>query len=137
MVVVAIAEIESENLSDVVKKCRQKNIVCRIIPCFSRLIEIEPDIRNIELADLMRRTPRDLDKDAIRGYIQGKKVLITGAAGSIGSELVRQCLLYSPKIVLALDQSEYGLYSLEEELGKNCVKYLFYLEIQNTEVKML
>lgn len=117
-VVVSIAEIESGNLNAVVKRCRQENIVCRIIPCFSRLVEIEPDIRNVELADLMRRTPRDLDNDAIKGYIQGKKILITGAAGSIGSEIVRQCLQYGPKVVIALDQSEYGLYSLEEELGK-------------------
>jgi len=123
-VVVSIAEIESDNLNAVVKRCRKKNIICRIIPCFSRLVEIEPGIRNVELADLMRRTPRDLDKEAIKNYIEGKTVLITGAAGSIGSELVRQCLQYNPKIVLALDQSEYGLYSLEEELGKKNINYV-------------
>ena len=117
-VVVAIAELESDHLNSVVRRLRQKGIVCRIIPCFSRLLAIEPEIRNIELADLMRRTPRDLDKESIKRYLQGKKVLITGAAGSIGSELVRQSLQYFPEIVLALDQSEYGLYALREELGK-------------------
>jgi FlaA1/EpsC-like NDP-sugar epimerase len=123
-VVVAIAEIGSDKLSTIVVKCRQKNIVCRIIPCFSRLVSIEPDIRNIELADLMRRTPRDLDKNAIEKYIKGKKVLITGAAGSIGSEIVRQCLKFNPELIFAVDQSEFGLYTLREELGDGRVKYV-------------
>ena len=65
-VVVAIAEIAGDNLRAVVKRCKEKGLVCRIIPCFSRLVEMEPDIRNIELADLMRRAPRDLDKEAIK-----------------------------------------------------------------------
>jgi UDP-N-acetyl-D-glucosamine 4,6-dehydratase len=64
----------------------------------------------------MRRTPRDLDREAIKKFIENKTVLITGAAGSIGSEIVRQCLQFSPKQILALDQSEYGLYILQEEL---------------------
>lgn len=118
-VVVAIAEIGSDKLGMVVKKCRQKDIICRIIPCFSRLVEIEPDIRNVELADLMRRSPRDLDKDTVEKYIKGKNVLISGAAGSIGSEIVRQCLQFSPKSILALDKSEYGLYALKEDLGSD------------------
>ncbi len=123
-VVVAIAEVESDKLRDVVKRCKTQGIVCRIIPCFSRLLEIEPDIRNVELEDLMRRTPRDLDKEAIGKYLYQKTILITGAAGSIGSEMVRQCLSYHPKVVIALDQSEYGLYALEEELTNANVRYV-------------
>ncbi len=123
--VVAIAEIDGDNLRAVVKRCKEKGVVCRIIPCFSRLMEIEPDIRNVELADLMRRTPRDLDKKAVGDFLRGKRILVTGAAGSIGSEIVRQCLPYGPSEVLALDQSEFGLYSLEQELSSySCVKYL-------------
>lgn len=123
-VVISIAEIGGDNLRAVVKRCKEKGLVCRIIPCFSRLVEMEPDIRNVELADLMRRTPRDLDTDVISKYLQGKVILITGAAGSIGSEIVRQCRIYNPKTIIALDQSEYGLYSLSEELGENGVKYI-------------
>lgn len=122
-IVVAIADIESEKLRNIVKRCRQKNIPCRILPCFSKLLEVEPHMRNIELADLMRRSSRDLDKKSIEEYLLGKNVLITGAAGSIGSELVRQSLSHKPFMVTALDQSEYGLYALKEELGSSNVKY--------------
>lgn len=118
-VVVAIAEIDGYNLNQVVKRCRQKNVVCRIIPCFSRLVEIESDIRNVELADLMRRNPKDMDRDSVREYLQQMVILITGAAGSIGSELVRQSMKYRPKKIIAMDQSEYGLYALKEELEDN------------------
>ncbi len=121
-VVVAISEIDSDNLRAVVKRCKGKGIVCRIIPCFSRLVEMEPNIRNVELADLMRRSPRDLDKEAISKYLHRKNILVTGAAGSIGSEIVRQCLTYGPSKVFALDQSEYGLYALNEELGTKDVR---------------
>ncbi|OGQ46003.1 MAG: hypothetical protein A3I05_05280 [Deltaproteobacteria bacterium RIFCSPLOWO2_02_FULL_44_10] len=123
-VVVAISEIKGEKLRSIVKRCRQKGVVCRIIPCFSKMLEMEPKMRNIELADLMRRAPRDLDKHVIRHFLQGKIVLVTGAAGSIGSELVRQTLKYGPRLIIAVDHSEYGLYALREELGDHLVQYV-------------
>lgn len=121
-VVVAIAGINGEQLRNVIKRCRQMNIACKIMPCFSRLFE--SNVRNVELADLMRRTPRDLDKVSIRDYLEDKVILVTGAAGSIGSEIVRQCLKYDPKCILAVDQSEYGLYSIQEELGNVNIKHI-------------
>lgn len=115
-VVVAIAEINGEKLREIVKRCRNKNVVCRIVPCFSRLVEVEPNMRNVELADLMRRSPRDLDTETIRRYLYGRRILVSGAAGSIGSELVRQILKHEPKRIIVFDQSELGLYKLCEEL---------------------
>ncbi len=123
-VIVAIAELPSEELRRVVKICRSKSIVCRIIPCFSKLLEAVPNLRNIELADLIRRSPRDLDMNQIQQYLYNQTVLVTGAAGSIGSELVRQCLKFSPQKVIAFDQSEYGLYALREDLGDEVVQYV-------------
>ncbi len=115
--IVAIADISTEKLRDIVKRCRRKKVVCRILPCFSKMMEFEPMMRKVEIADLMRRTPRDLDDKVVRDFIKGKRVLVTGAAGSIGSELVRQCLKCQPNRVVVLDQSENGLYALSEELG--------------------
>ncbi|TAN39684.1 MAG: polysaccharide biosynthesis protein, partial [Nitrospirae bacterium] len=123
-VVIAIAGIDGEKLRMLVKRCRQRGIVCRILPSFSRLLEMDHEMRDIELSDLMRRAPKDLDIAEIQKYVCGKNVLVTGAAGSIGSEIVRQCLRFSPNVIAAVDQSEFGLYSLKEELGHESVKYV-------------
>ena len=122
--IVAIADIDGDKLREILKRCRNRNIICRIIPGYSKLVEMENNLRSVELADLMRRKPRDLDKAAIEEYLKGKQILVTGAAGSIGSEIVRQCLTYEPKRILALDRSEYGLYQLGEELRSSKIKYL-------------
>lgn len=123
-VVVAAANIQGDKLREVVKRCRKKNIVCRILPRFSQVFEMEPKMRNIELADLMRRIPCHLDIAAIGKYLAKKTVLITGAAGSIGSELVRQCLQYGAQKIIAFDQSEFGLYALKEGLSAENVEYV-------------
>ena len=122
--VIAISGLEGEKLRGIVKRCREKNIVCRILPDFTKLLEIEPKMRKVELADLIRRSPRDLNKNEIMRFLKGRRVLITGAAGSIGGELVRQSLLYEPAQVIAFDQSEYGLYALREKFGENCIQYV-------------
>ncbi|MBI4211912.1 MAG: polysaccharide biosynthesis protein [Deltaproteobacteria bacterium] len=121
--VVAIASLQGETLRKIVKRCREKNIACRILPGFSRMLEIEPRMRHVELADLMRRAPRDLNKDMMRAYLSGKRILVTGATGSIGSEIVRQALKFAPAQIFAFDQSEYGLYALREELGDEHISY--------------
>ncbi len=75
-------------------------------------------LRNLEIEDLLARNPKDLDIKAIGQFIQGKTVLITGAGGSIGSELVRQCFHYGAKEVIAAELSEYNLYNISEEFPR-------------------
>lgn len=124
-VVVAVSGIEGEKLRKVVKDCRQRNLRCRIIPSFTEVFKMKQMIREVEVADLLRRGQRDLNGDVVDRFIEGKKVLITGAAGSIGSELVRQCLKHNPSEIIAIDQSEEGIYHLQEELDyDDCVKYI-------------
>ena len=72
-------------------------------------------LRNLEIEDLLARNPKDLDTEAIGRFIQGKTILITGAGGSIGSELVRQCFRHGAKEVIAAELSEYNLYKISEE----------------------
>ncbi len=78
----------------------------------------EPTFKNISVEDLLARHPKDLDKNAIATFIKDKVILITGAGGSIGSEIARQCAKYGAKKLLLLDHSEYNLYAIEEELYK-------------------
>lgn len=75
-----------------------------------------PDLKDISIEDLLARHPKDLDTAAIGTFIRGKRLLITGAGGSIGSEIVRQCLAYGAAQIVALDHSEYNLYALVDEL---------------------
>ncbi len=123
-VVVAVANMPGDRLREIVQRCRRKNVVCRILPRFSQMLKMEPKMRNIELTDLMRRMPCNLDNVIIGKYLAEKTILITGAAGSIGSELVRQCLQYGARKVIAFDQSEFGLYTLREEIQENNAHYI-------------
>ncbi len=74
------------------------------------------DLREIEVEDLLGRQSVEPDVEAIEGFIRGRNVLITGAAGSIGSELSRQVAKFNPKLLLPLDQDETGIFNISEEL---------------------
>ena len=79
-------------------------------------------LKNISLEDLLARTPKDLDKRKIEEFIKDKKVLITGAGGSIGSEISRQCTKYGARNLILLDHSEFNLYQIAEELNEFSLK---------------
>jgi FlaA1/EpsC-like NDP-sugar epimerase len=86
-------------------------------------------LQNIKIEDLLERDPIVINNNQIRTQIKGKRVLVTGAAGSIGSEIVRQLLAYHPELIILCDQAETPLHSLELELHErktnvNCIPYL-------------
>lgn len=78
--------------------------------------DYEAKLHEISVEDLLARHPKDLDKTLIGGFIRDKKVLITGAGGSIGSEIARQCAAFGASQLILLDHSEYNLYAIAEEL---------------------
>lgn len=73
-------------------------------------------MRDITIDDLLRREPNQLDLHGIRAIVQDRVILVTGAAGSIGSEVCRQLLHFSPRRIVLLDQSEFGIFRMEQEL---------------------
>ena len=73
----------------------------------------ESDIRPVNEADLLGRHPADIDPEAVAGYITGKRVLVTGAGGSIGSELCRQLAQFEPAKLYMLDRDESGLHGTQ------------------------
>ena len=73
------------------------------------------ELKDLDIEDLLARKPKDLDKKAIKEFVKDKTILITGAGGSIGSELVRQCKEYGAKKIIAVEMSEYNLYTLTQE----------------------
>jgi len=77
---------------------------------------IESGLKNVTVSDLLARKPKDLDKDKIKSFIKDNTILITGAGGSIGSEIVRQCIKYEAKELILVEHSEYNLYKIEQEV---------------------
>jgi len=73
-------------------------------------------IKDVSVEDLLARHPQDLDKEMIQAFIKDKVVLVTGAGGSIGSEICRQCEKFGAKTLVLLDNSEFNLYTISEEL---------------------
>jgi FlaA1/EpsC-like NDP-sugar epimerase len=73
------------------------------------------ELRRVELDDLLGRDPVELDEAGVRSFLEGKAVLITGAGGSIGSELCRQIVRFAPARIVLFDVSEFALYSIEQE----------------------
>jgi len=78
--------------------------------------DYQANFKDISVEDLLARHPKDLDKGKIENFVKDKVILITGAGGSIGSELSRQCKKYRASQLILLDNSEYNLYAITEEL---------------------
>lgn len=102
----------------------------KILPAFHRLsgdpISVH-DLREIRLEDILGRDPVEIDMDHICSYVKNKTVLITGAGGSIGSEIVRQTLKFSPAKVIAAEIDETELFHLENELSQHEEKVIYCL----------
>ncbi len=91
----------------------------KVLPSLDDILrdkDFTKQLKNISLEDLLARHPKDLDKEKISEFIKDKVVLVTGAGGSIGSEICRQCKIFGVKKLIVLDHSEYNLYRIVEEL---------------------
>lgn len=121
-VIISIKSPNPENKRRVIQACLEHNTQVLTIPPPSRWIKGElsfNQIRNVRIEDLLGREVIKLDKGAISKCIAGRRVLVTGAAGSIGSELVRQVLPFGPAQIVLLDQAESPLYEMELEVKQS------------------
>ena len=111
-------------INKILESCQKYKAHCHLrhIPSLSDLasgrINIS-SIKNVELEDLLGRNERKLDRSLIKFSLYNKKVMVTGAGGSIGSELCRQVAEYSPALLLLYETSEFALYSIENEIRKS------------------
>ncbi len=119
---IAIPSASSETIRQTVALGREAGIkTIRILPSLVTSVSKGVGlwaVREIQLADLLGRPKVDIDGPAVAGVLRGASVLVTGAAGSIGSELCRQVLAFEPERLVALDQDESGLFELEAELRR-------------------
>ncbi|MGH9831114.1 MAG: SDR family NAD(P)-dependent oxidoreductase, partial [Blastocatellia bacterium] len=102
--------------------CQQARVAFRTVPALAEIIKGHVSIRQlreVRLEDLLGREPVEMDLEPVRRQIEGRVVLVTGAAGSIGSELCRQILRYGPQRLVCIDQNETGLFYLQQEFTGN------------------
>ncbi|MGE3062054.1 MAG: SDR family NAD(P)-dependent oxidoreductase [bacterium] len=116
-VLIAIPSIKKERLNEIFNLLEREHIKdIKILPSFQEALDGKmtlQSVKNIDIADLLGRESVKLDQAQIGAYLRDQTILITGACGSIGSEIFRQVLKYSPKMVLALDIDETELFYIE------------------------
>jgi FlaA1/EpsC-like NDP-sugar epimerase len=106
----------------------------KMVPGLADLIqgaELDKQIRDVAVEDILGRRPVHLDQGSIRERIEGKVVMVTGAAGSIGSELCRQIARFHPAALIGFDEAETPLFHLGREMGRNFPDLVFHSEIGN------
>ncbi|OYQ32153.1 polysaccharide biosynthesis protein [Flavobacterium cyanobacteriorum] len=119
--ILADKSLTKEEKLNIVDECLEFSYKVYTVPLVSDWEdqkEISKKIKNFQIQDLLERKPIVLDNNSISHQLKGKKVLITGAAGSIGSEIVRQVIQFNPKKVIMLDQAETPLHHLRLEVEK-------------------
>lgn len=112
LIVLAMPSAPPEVVREISETARSLNLDLLVLPRMSEMMGATPtsgDLRDLDLADVLGRPQVHLDADAIRGTIEGRTVLVTGAGGSIGSELCRQIVKFDPKRLVLLDRDESGL----------------------------
>jgi len=122
-IIITIPNAVPEKIRHVLDVCRKTGKKYRILPRLSEILDGKISIENareITLSDLIGREEiNNIDRSAITEFIDDKTILITGAGGSIGSELVMQCLKFKPKTLILLDISEYNLFQVEKSCPKS------------------
>src|SRR6202158_5134446 len=120
-VLIAIPSATQTQMRRLVEICKEAGAAFRTVPEMAELIAGQvtlQQVREVSLADLLGRKPVDLDLESVREHIRDRVVMVTGAAGSIGSELCRQIGTYEPKLLLCLDQNETGIFNLQHQLAQ-------------------
>jgi len=117
--VIAMPSAPAKRVGEIVRMMRAANLPCRTIPSLDQLAigQVRANqLRNVEIQDLLGRERVELETENIRQVLQDRIVLVTGAGGSIGSELCRQIATYHPRQLLLLDRSEPHVFQIEQEL---------------------
>ncbi|ABB31573.2 NAD-dependent nucleoside diphosphate-sugar epimerase/dehydratase [Geobacter metallireducens GS-15] len=118
-VIIAIATAQGALTRQVVSCCKETKVRFKTLPGIKDIIDGTvsiSQIKDVEIEDILGREPVKLDLETIRGYLTNKRVLVTGAAGSIGSEICRQVAAFSPYKLLLFESAETPLYQIEKEL---------------------
>jgi len=118
-IIIAMPSVTGEAMRDILHECKTTGCEVKTLPGIHGLIDGKvtvQQLRNVDITDLLRRETVKLDLAEIAGYLAGKRVLVTGAGGSIGSELCRQVARMSPSSIVLLGKGENSIYEIHQEL---------------------
>jgi FlaA1/EpsC-like NDP-sugar epimerase len=120
-VLIAIPSASQAQMRRLAAICKSAGAVLRTVPAMAELIRgrvMLEQVREVSLTDLLGRIPVNLNLESVGEQIRGRVVMVTGAAGSIGSELCRQIRTFKPKLLVCLDQNETGIFHLQHQLAR-------------------
>ena len=129
-IIISIQNIKSDKLLHLTDSLLKLGVKIKIVPPLSKWIDGDLEanqIRNVKIEDLLDRKPIAIDNPIVKRDVNNKVILVTGAAGSIGSEISRQLSLYNYKELVLIDQAESALYDLQQELvlkNRNNITYI-------------
>jgi len=117
-ILIADTDLRPEKISGIIESCDGLGVHFKVIPSLSEMIvnKVTDNLRDIKVEDLLKREQVSLDMHLVKSEIESKTVLITGAGGSIGSELARQIFVFKPAKLILLDNAETPLYQIDIEL---------------------
>jgi FlaA1/EpsC-like NDP-sugar epimerase len=135
-VVLAIPSATGGVVRDVVACCEQADVVLKILPSIQEIVGGRVsvrDVRTLRIDDFLGREPVETDLEAVRALLHGRRVLITGAGGSIGSEIVHQVAEFGPDELLLLDHDETHLHDVSRTLRNGVQPHLLLADVRNRE----
>lgn len=132
LILIAIPSASGAEMTRILGQCHEAGVECKTVPGLGDMIEgsgLAGQIRDVAVDDLLGRTPVCLQETEIRGTLEGKMVLVTGAAGSIGSELCRQIARFQPAGIVGFEIAESPLFEIDREMKRAFPTVPFYPEI--------
>lgn len=121
-IIIAIPSLTKANIQDIFEQCSQTKAKVKIMPNIEAVMTgklMVSEMREVRIEDLLGRDEVELDIEAISSKLTNKKILITGAGGSIGSEICRQVARFNPKEIILLGHGENSIYTIDMELRQN------------------
>jgi FlaA1/EpsC-like NDP-sugar epimerase len=131
-VLIAMPSASGSQITKILERCHQAKTSCKTIPSLGDMVDgkgLATQIRDVAVEDLLGRTPARLEQDRISAKLTGNTVLVTGAAGSIGSELCRQIARFNPRALIGFEIAETALFHLDREMRQCFPKVPFFPEI--------
>ncbi|MBS4209167.1 nucleoside-diphosphate sugar epimerase/dehydratase [Bacillus sp. FJAT-50079] len=143
-IIIAIPSLNKRKLNTIFQECCKTKAKTQILPMLEDLVTGKVSVnqfRDVQVEDLLGRKPVELDLDSISDYVTNKTVLVTGAGGSIGSEICRQIATFRPKQLILLDHGENSIHAIElelmEQFGQVRIEFITEIADLKDEKKMM